>query len=50
MIRKSIIISLSGAKLTKAEARLIKKEKPFFIILFKINITSEDQLIKLQKQ
>ena len=49
MIRKSIIISLSGTKLTKAEARLIKKEKPWGVILFKRNITSEDQLIKLTK-
>ena len=49
MIRKSIIISLSGAKLTKVEARLIKEEKPWGIILFKRNITSEDQLIKLTK-
>lgn len=49
MIRKSIIISLSGTKLTKAEARLIKKDKPWGIILFKRNITSEDQLIKLTK-
>ena len=40
MIRKSIIISLSGAKLTKVEARLIKEEKPWGIILFKRNITS----------
>ena len=49
MIRKAAIISISGLILTKQEITLIKKEKPWGIILFKRNILSELQLTKLTK-
>ena len=35
MKRKAVIISLSGTKLTKIEKELIRKQKPWGIILFK---------------
>ena len=49
MIRKAAIISISGLTLTKKEKIIIKKEKPWGIILFKRNILSEKQLINLTK-
>tara|TARA_B110000971_G_scaffold133071_1_gene136217 strand:- start:143 stop:1090 length:948 start_codon:yes stop_codon:yes gene_type:complete len=49
MIRKAAIISVSGFSLTKKEKIIIKKEKPWGIILFKRNILSENQLINLTK-
>ena len=49
MIRKAAIVSISGLFLTYREATIIKKEKPWGIILFKRNIFSEDQLINLTK-
>jgi beta-N-acetylhexosaminidase len=49
MIRKAAIISISGLTLTKKEKIIIKKEKPWGIILFKRNILSEIQLINLTK-
>jgi len=49
MIRKAAIISISGTILTKKEIIIIKREKPWGIILFKRNIFSEDQLINLTK-
>lgn len=49
MIRKAIIISISGYILTKEEKKIIKKEKPWGLILFKRNILSENQTIKLIK-
>jgi len=49
MIRKAAIISISGPSLTKDEIKIIKKEKPWGIILFKRNIYSEKQLIHLTK-
>jgi beta-N-acetylhexosaminidase len=49
MIRKAAIVSISGFFLTYREATIIKKEKPWGIILFKRNIFSEDQLINLTK-
>jgi beta-N-acetylhexosaminidase len=49
MIRKAAIISISGLALTKNEKIIIKKEKPWGIILFKRNILSENQLTNLIK-
>ena len=49
MIRKAAIISISGPLLTKSEITIIKKEKPWGIILFKRNILSEKQLVNLIK-
>jgi beta-N-acetylhexosaminidase len=49
MIRKAAIVSISGPTLTKKEINVIKKEKPWGIILFKRNILSENQLINLIK-
>ena len=49
MIRKAAIISISGPILTKKEIIIIKKEKPWGIILFKRNILSENQLTNLIK-
>ena len=47
MKRKSIIISLKGLYLSSEEKNLIRKEKPWGIILFKRNITTFDQVKKL---
>ena len=47
MNRKAIIISISGLKLTKDEKDLIKKEKPWGVILFKRNIKSLKQITNL---
>jgi len=47
MNRKAVIISISGTYLTQKEIHVIKKEKPWGIILFKRNILSEYQLINL---
>ena len=47
MIRKAAIVSIAGGTLTKEEIIIIKKEKPWGIILFKRNILSENQLISL---
>ena len=49
MIRKAAIVSISGLILTKQEIIIIKKEKPWGIILFKRNILSEIQLTNLIK-
>ena len=49
MKRKAIIISISGTKLAKKEEKLIKREKPWGLILFKRNISSMKQLIKLTR-
>ena len=47
MIRKAVIVSIKGLFLTKRETTIFKKEKPWGIILFKRNIISINQLIKL---
>ena len=47
MIRKAVIVSISGLVLTNEEINIIKKEKPWGVILFKRNILSEKQLINL---
>ena len=46
MKRKSIIISISGYSLKKKEKELIKKEKPWGLILFRRNIKSIKQTKK----
>ena len=47
MIRKAAIISISGPILTRQEISILKKEKPWGIILFKRNIISALQLTNL---
>ena len=49
MKRKAAIISIKGSSLTQAERSLLKKEKPWGIILFKRNILSFNQTKKLTK-
>ena len=48
--RKKIIISIKGKFLTKNEAKLIKNENPWGIILFKRNIDSFNQTSTLIKK
>ena len=50
MIRKAAIVSIAGFFLTQRESVILKKEKPWGIILFKRNILSENQLTKLTKE
>ena len=50
MKRKAIIISISGKHLSSKEKNLIKKEKPWGLILFKRNIKSLKQVIELIKK
>ena len=50
MIRKAAIISIAGLSLTTKEIAVLKKEKPWGIILFKRNILSEAQLANLTKK
>ena len=50
MIRKAAIVSIAGPFLLKREIFILKKEKPWGIILFKRNILSENQLINLIKK
>ena len=50
MIRKAIIISLAGPFLNTREIYILKKEKPWGIILFKRNILSKVQLFNLTKK
>mgnify|MGYP001170497582 CR=1 FL=1 len=47
MIRKSIIIGLSGTKLTNQEINILKKEKPWGVILFSRNIKNIKQVRSL---
>jgi beta-N-acetylhexosaminidase len=47
MIRKAAIISISGISLSQKEIKILKKEKPWGVILFKRNIFSEKQLKNL---
>ena len=47
MIRKAIIISISGKTLTTDEKKILKKEKPWGIILFSRNIDSLNQITNL---
>ena len=53
MNRKAAIISIKGTNLTSSEMSLLKKEKPWGVILFKRNIVTFDQtkfLIKKNKK
>ena len=47
MIRKAAIISISGNTLTKQEKNIFKQDKPWGVILFKRNILTEKQVIRL---
>ncbi len=47
MIKKAIIISISGYKLTKIETNIFKNYLPWGVILFKRNIRDVSQLKKL---
>ena len=47
MNRKAAIISISGFSLTKTEKDIIKKEKPWGVILFKRNVKSLNQITNL---
>ena len=49
MKRKAIIISISGTKLAKKDEKLIKREKPWGLILFKRNISNFIQTKRLIK-
>ncbi len=49
MDRKPAIISIKGYRLTSKEKNLLKKEKPWGVILFKRNILSFEQTKKLTK-
>ena len=44
MNRKPAIISIKGYKLTRLEKYLLKKEKPWGVILFRRNINSFKQV------
>ena len=50
MIRKAAIISIAGLFLTTKEIAVLKKEKPWGVILFKRNNLSEFQLANLTKK
>ena len=47
MLKKAIIISLKGHKLTKGESKLFKNYLPWGVILFKRNIKTFKQTKKL---
>mgnify|MGYP001226261971 CR=1 FL=1 len=49
MKKKAIIISIKGSNLSTNEKKLIAKEKPWGLILFKRNIKSLSQITKLIK-
>ena len=50
MKKKAIIISIKGSSLTKKEKKLLSKEKPWGLILFKRNIKSIQQIRNLIKE
>ena len=50
MNRKAAIISIKGTKLSSLEKSLLKKEKPWGVILFKRNIVSFKQTSSLTKK
>ena len=50
MKKKAIIISIKGYNLSTKEQRLIADEKPWGLILFKRNIKSFNQIIRLVKK
>ena len=47
MYRKAVIFGLSGYKLTDKEKKILKKNKPWGIILFSRNIKNIQQLKNL---
>ena len=47
---KALIVSIKGTKLTKREKILLKKERPWGIILFKRNLKSFTQIRNLTNQ
>ena len=47
MIKKALIISIKGLKLSNKEKLLLSKEKPWGLILFKRNIKSYNQIKNL---
>ena len=47
MRKKAIIVSIKGFELSKSEKKLLSKEKPWGLILFKRNIKSLNQIKKL---
>ena len=50
MIRKAAIVSISGITLKSQEITMLKKGHPWGVILFKRNVLSEIQLMKLTKK
>ena len=50
MNRKAAIISIKGTKLSSLEKSLLKKEKPWGVILFKRNIVSFKKTSSLKKK
>ena len=49
MNRKAIIFGIKGTRLTHAEKKFLKSEKPWGIILFSRNIKDLPQITKLVK-
>mgnify|MGYP001292806812 FL=1 len=47
---KALIISLSGTELSKMEKKILSKEKPWGVILFKRNLKSLNQIKNLTSQ
>ena len=50
MIRKSAIVSISKTRLSKKEKKILRKYKPWGVILFSRNIKSGNQLRKLTSE
>ena len=50
MRRKALIVSIKGITLSKREINLFSKEKPWGVILFKRNLKSVNQIVKLTKK
>ena len=50
MIRKSAIVSISKTRLSKKEKKILRKYKPWGVILFSRNIESGNQLRKLTSE
>jgi beta-N-acetylhexosaminidase len=50
MKKKALIVSIKGINLTHKEKLLLRKEKPWGIILFKRNIKSLKQITNLIKE
>ena len=50
MKKKAIIISLKGRTLSKKEKKLLLKERPWGVILFKRNIYSLKQIQRLTQE